>query len=188
MIRYKKIIGIIVFFLLAFVFGIFFNFFYNSFLFETYPQKYSKQVSEMSNKYDVPETIIYAVIKIESNFDPTAISSAGAIGLMQIMPSTFEWLTTDVLKENLPPESINNPDINIKYGVAMLSRLYKYYGNWETVFAAYNAGMGNVNKWLDDNTISDRYGNLKNIPFDETRKYVEKVTDAIKIYNKLYYK
>ena len=70
----------------------------------------------------------------------------------------------------------------------MLSRLYKYYGNWETAFAAYNAGMGNVNKWLENRDYSDRFGNLKNIPFEETRQYVEKVTRTVKVYNKLYYK
>jgi len=188
MTKYKKIFCILSVFLVALVFGIIFSSIYNTFLLETYPRKYSEQVSAMSFEYNVPEAIIYAVIKTESDFDKNAVSSAGAIGLMQIMPSTFEWLTNDVLKENLPIKALNDPNVNIKYGVAMLSRLYKYYGNWETTFAAYNAGMGNVNKWLDDRSVSDRFGNLKNIPFEETRRYVEKVTNTIKVYNKLYYK
>ena len=188
MIKYKKIICIVSVLLLAIILGTVFSSIYNAFLLETYPREYSEQVSAMASEYCIPEAIIYAVIRTESDFDENAVSSAGAVGLMQIMPSTFEWLTNDVLKENLPIESIKDPDTNIKYGVAMLSRLYKYYGNWETVFAAYNAGMGNVNKWLEDRTISDRNGNLRNIPFEETRRYIEKVTNAIKVYNKLYYK
>lgn len=188
MIKRKKILCILSVFFVALVFGMIFSSIYNTFLLESYPRKYYEQVAAMSSEYDVPEAIIYAVIKIESDFNENAVSSAGAIGLMQIMPSTFEWLTNDVLKENLTKDFLNDPNVNIKYGVAMLSRLYKYYGNWKTVLAAYNAGMGNVNKWLDDRSISDRFGNLKNIPFEETRRYVEKVSNAIKVYNKLYYK
>lgn len=188
MTKQKKLFYFILIILIAVTFATVFSSFYDTFLLEAYPRKYSEQVSAMSIEYNIPEAIIYAVIKIESNFDENAVSSAGAIGLMQIMPSTFEWLTKDVLKENLPTSSLNDPNINIKYGVILLSRLYKYYGNWKTALAAYNAGMGNVNKWLENRNFSDRFGNLKNIPFEETRQYIEKVTRTIKAYNKLYYK
>jgi soluble lytic murein transglycosylase len=106
---------------------------------------------------------------------------------MQLMPSTFEWLTNDILNENLSAAMLKDPGVNIRYGTFLLSRLYGQYGNWKTVFAAYNAGMGNVNKWLEDERYSDGSGNLTFIPFAETRRYVELADKSAGIYKRLYY-
>ena len=105
---------------------------------------------------------------------------------MQLMPSTFEWLTTSVLKENLTPQDIIDPQTNIRYGTYMLSWLYKLLGDWETVFAAYNAGIGNVNSWLE-NELYSQNGKLTHIPFPETREYVQRQLSHIKKYENLYY-
>jgi len=140
-------------------------------------------------EYNVPEAVIYAVIKVESDFDPVAESSAGAIGLMQLMPSTFEDLTVNFLKENLDKHAIYVPEINIKYGTYYLSYLYQYFDckSWDIAFAAYNGGMGNVQKWLADPELSDENGNLTNIPFEETENYVKKVCATVADYEKIYY-
>ena len=72
-----------------------------------HPKDYSEYVSKYSEEYNIPEYVIYAVIKVESDFDPTAKSSVGAMGLMQMMPDTFEWLTgSEHLREYLPTESL----------------------------------------------------------------------------------
>ena len=132
----------------------------------------------------MPTEIVFAVIKTESNFDPNAISSAGAVGLMQIMPSTFLWLN-ELLGEEHPVDALYDPEINIRYGTFFLSYLYRYYQNYQTVFAAYNAGMGRVSEWLESDEYS-RDGKLIHIPYAETASYVEKVTRRAEIYRKLY--
>ena len=155
----------------------------------THPKKYSEYVSKYSKEYGIPEHIIYAVIKVESNFDPKARSSAGAMGLMQMMPETFLWLTGGQhLGENLPADALYDPEVSIKYGAYYLRYLYRKFDyNWDNAFAAYNAGEGNVKTWLSSDEYSDGEGGLKKIPFPETKNYVKKVNKNIKSYKKLYY-
>ncbi len=149
----------------------------------THPMKYSEYVSQYSEEYGVPEEIIYAVIKCESSFETDAKSSGGAVGLMQMLPATFEDLCRR-LGEEYNESLLYDPKISIKYGTYYLSYLYSRYGVWETVYAAYNAGYGRVDGWLDDPEIGVD-GRLYNIPFKETRNYVERVSQARTVYSKL---
>ncbi|MBE6547513.1 MAG: lytic transglycosylase domain-containing protein [Ruminococcaceae bacterium] len=150
------------------------------------PGEYASFVDEYSEKYDVPQHIIYAVMKAESGFDRTARSQDNAIGLMQMVEDTFMEITEERLHENLPFSSLYEPQISIRYGTYYLSYLYKIYGNWSVVFAAYNAGLGNVNEWLASKEYSADGKTLDSIPFKETRKYVSRVERYIKKYDKLY--
>ena len=156
---------------------------------KTHPREFEDIVSRYSKEYGIPEYILYAVIKTESDFDPSAESSAGARGLMQMMPETFLWLTgSDHLNENLPAEALYDPEVSIKYGAYYLRYLYRKFDyNWDTVFAAYNAGEGNVRAWLSDDEYSDGKGGLRKIPFSETKNYLKKVNTNIDHYKKLYY-
>ena len=155
----------------------------------THPYDYSQYISKYAYEYNIPESVIYAVIKVESNFDADAESSVGACGLMQIMPKTFEWLTGDEhLGEHLNKRMLFDPETNIKYGTYYLSYLYKKFDrNTNTVLAADNGGEGNVAKWLKDPAYSDDGKNLKDIPFKETKNYVSKVNNEIQAYKDLYY-
>ncbi|MBR6680768.1 MAG: lytic transglycosylase domain-containing protein [Clostridia bacterium] len=157
---------------------------------KTHPTDFSSYVKTYASEYNIPEYIIFAVIETESGFDKDAESSVGARGLMQMMPSTFEWLTgPEHLGERLPSSKLYDPEISIKYGTYYLNYLYKKFDyNWDNTFAAYNAGEGNVAEWLESDKYSDGKGNLVNIPFKETAHYVKKVNDNIEIYKKLYYK
>ena len=157
---------------------------------ETHPNDFKSYVKTYASEYNVPEYIIFAVIETESGFDKNAESSVGARGLMQMLPSTFKWLTgPDHLGENLGADKLYEPEISIKYGTYYLNYLYKKFDyNWDTAFAAYNAGEGNVAEWLEDEKYSDGKGNLTKIPFKETENYVKKVNDNIEIYKTLYYK
>ncbi len=164
-----------------------------------YPVKYSEYVEKYSKEYNVPEALIYAIIKTESDFEADAVSRAGAVGLMQFMPDTFCDITTNFLYENLDVGMRYDPETSIKYGAFYLSWIYRtYIQNWETALAAYNAGIGNVfgytdsetgewiEGWIDDPQYSDDGITLKKIPFKETRNYVKKVTRAWEKYEKLY--
>lgn len=147
-----------------------------------YPRPFPEIVAAASEKYDIPVEVIYSVIKVESNFDITAESRAGALGLMQILPDTFLWLC-ERRKEKLDINLLFDPAVNIDYGVYYLRYLLDYYkGDMTLVYAAYNAGMGNVNKWL-----KSQNGTLTYIPYEETRKYIDRITNTIDIYKKLIY-
>lgn len=151
-----------------------------------YPQKFSEYVSKYAYEYGIPEYVVYSVIKVESSFDSGAVSDDGAVGLMQMMPDTFNWLTS-MRKENLDSAMLYDPETNIKYGTYYLSYLYVRYGSWDEVYAAYNAGQGTVDEWLADPSLIDQNGKLDKIPFAETGEYVEKLEKANDIYKRLYY-
>ena len=153
---------------------------------QIYPRDYSAYVEAASEAYSVPEPIIYAMIKCESNFDPSAVSSAGAVGLCQIMPDTFLWLTDQVLFDHFEAGMLYDPETNIRYGTYYLSRLYDQFGDWSLAFAAYNAGPGRVDGWLADPELADGEGGLRSIPFKETRNHVKKMNRAWERYEKLY--
>ncbi len=151
-----------------------------------YPQKYDDYVQVYAYEYGVPEYVLYSVIKVESDFSSGAVSDAGAIGLMQMLPTTFVWLTSEN-GENLDSAMLYDPKTNIKYGAYYLSKLYLQFGTWDEVYAAYNAGPTKVTEWLSDEKYSDDGKTLDKIPYKETRDYVKKVKKANEIYKKLYY-
>ena len=156
---------------------------------KTHPLKYTEYVEKYAEQYKVPKTLIYAIIKTESDFQSNAVSRVGAVGLMQMMPSTFKDITENFLYENLDVGMLYDPETNIRYGVFYLSWLKTFYDNWDCVIAAYNGGLGNVDKWLKDKDISEdgKTLNIKNIPFEETRNYVKKVNKSEEKYIKLYF-
>lgn len=168
--------------------GILINELWNTIDKKLHPTDYSEIVAAASEEFDIPQYIIYATIKVESNFDPNAVSSVGAIGLMQMMPSTFEWLTGEEhLNENLSTKMLDDPEVSIRYGTYYLSYLYKKFDyNWDNTFAAYNGGEGNVAKWLKSPEYSDLKGNLTSIPYKETANYVKKINKELNTYKALY--
>ena len=150
-----------------------------------YPIAYQDIISAASEEFGVPKDLLYGVIWCESRFRPDAQSSAGACGLMQMTPSTFEEV---LWRLDLPEDTdIFAPDQNIRCGAFYLHRLYDLYGeNWDTALAAYNAGMGNVNNWLSDPRYSADGETLQKIPFSETAAYVERVQETKDVYRELY--
>ncbi len=152
-----------------------------------YPKKYEDIVNEVSIKYNLKPQLIYAVIKTESNFDPNAKSSAGAVGLMQITGDTFSWLQS-ITKENIDAMYLYDPYININYGAMFLSMLREKYYSDEVMLSAYNAGMTPVERWLKDENLSLLGEQLNYIPYKETRNYVKKVIKSQEMYERLYFK
>ncbi len=148
-----------------------------------YPLKYTDTVNRYVEEYDLPPSLVYGVIHTESHFDETAISSVGAKGLMQIMDSTFDWVLQKLGEEE---GDVFNADTNIRCGTKLLRILSDEYTHTETVLAAYNAGIGNVSKWLANEEYSDDGETLHTIPIEETRNYVKRVLNAQKMYQNLY--
>ena len=152
-----------------------------------YPFGYKEEILEASEKYDLSPEFISAVIYTESKFNENAESSAGAKGLMQLLPSTFEWLRT--LRGVSEDEELDIMDAktNIDYGCYYISYLTKRYGDPYTAMAAYNAGQTRVDEWLSDEEYSKDSKTLDKIPFAETSNYVEKIKTAEPRYKKLYF-
>ena len=150
-----------------------------------YPKAYGELVAREAAEFGLEEHLVYAVIKTESGFDEDAQSHADAHGLMQLTQPTFDWMA-----ELHPPENgggdIFDPGDNIHCGCALLRLLLDHYGHLEVALAAYNAGMGNVDGWLQDSAYSQDGETLHTIPYPETAAYVEKVQRAYHIYQRLY--
>ena len=126
---------------------------------------------------------ILAIIKAESGFRPEAESHAGARGLMQIMPATAEWLAEMMGLDDFEPEDVWLPEVNIALGSYFINWLVRYYhGNIDLALAAYNAGMGNVNRWLNDPLFSYDGWELMEVPFSETRMYLHRVRTNQRVY------
>ncbi|MBU5636486.1 transglycosylase SLT domain-containing protein [Geomonas sp. Red69] len=147
----------------------------------TYPLAFRDDVAKNAAAHAVPESLVYAVMRTESNYFPAALSPVGAVGLMQIMPSTAEAMSKGDSKR------LTTPDLNIKLGTQHLKDLLELYGrNLTLAVAAYNAGSGNVKRWQKG------YGDLpedefvESIPFRETREYVKKVVSSMQMYQRLY--
>lgn len=143
----------------------------------SHPIVYWEEVSSASADFDVPAYIIYAVIKTESGFRKNAVSPKGAVGLMQILPATYQEIQEEL---SLPPDGLASPAVNIRAGTYYLSKLYKRFGDWRIAFAAYNAGPGTVAGWLQSDPTLD------SIPYTETRQYVILVNRAYREYMRLY--
>lgn len=148
-----------------------------------YPMRYKGLVERYASEFDVDSSLIYSIMKNESGFSEKAVSNKNAIGLMQITPSTAEWISEKIDANDY---CLSDPDVNIRFSCWYISYLYKSFGSIETAVAAYNAGEGNVKKWLNDDRYSFDGKSLSVIPFGETEKYVKNVMSSYKIYNKLY--
>lgn len=149
------------------------------------PYSYDTLIEKYSKENGLKKELVAAVIYQESRFDPNVASHRGAKGLMQIMPETGEWVS---LKMGLDytEDMLLDPETNVKMGTWYLKYLLDYYeGDERLALAAYNAGFGNVDQWMEDDSLY--YGDyLHNIPFSETENYVETIEKMEKIYKDMY--
>ena len=180
----KKLLSIILIIIII-IFGINYNKIKNITLKKIYKIDYSEYVEKYSEEYQVDKYLIYATIKAESNFNEEAISSKGAKGLMQLMQTTAEEIAAKINIE-ITEENILNPDININIGTKYISTLIQKYQNIELSLSAYNAGSGNVDKWIANGTLKDDGSDIENVPYKETNNYVRKILRDYEVYKKLY--
>lgn len=150
-----------------------------------YPIKYGNFVEIYAAENNLDEYFVYAVIECESGYDERALSYADARGLMQLTPDTFRWLQSKT-GESLGEEMLYDAQTNIKYGCYFYGVLFEKYADEVTALAAYHAGMGNVSKWLKDESYSRDGKTLYDMPFKNTKNYVNKVIKTRNIYSKLY--
>jgi peptidoglycan lytic transglycosylase len=143
-----------------------------------YPLRYSAIVRGHAANYHLDPALLAAVIETESKFNANARSSAGAVGLMQLTPSTAKGIAEYTGGHNFHLSDLTNPEINVRYGAWYLRHLLdRYHGDERLALAAYNAGEENVDRWQSEH---------KGIQFPETRDYVSKVERLKKIYRRAY--
>ncbi|MGI6260420.1 MAG: lytic transglycosylase domain-containing protein [Acutalibacteraceae bacterium] len=165
--------------------GLFFA--YRAYQRASYPRKYSEYVGRYAAEYDVDSVFIYAIIKTESDFRPDAVSGDDACGLMQLLPSTLEWLQTLTAEDDhYVRADLFDPEINIRYGVYFLSILFEKFAEPDTVAAAYHAGLNGVQKWLQNSEYSADGVTLQKIPYADTAQYVARIHRRCEIYRSLY--
>ncbi len=155
-----------------------------------YPQEASVAplIRENAQAYGLPEAILWATVRTQSNFQSNAVSSDGAIGLMQLTPETFRFICTEVLGEEATDSGmLYEPSTNLRAGAAYLSYLYERYGVWDMVYAAYTVGIDEVDVWLTNPDLLTPLGELSSVPNEEAAKYVKQMQRTVKLYNQLYY-
>lgn len=141
---------------------------------------------DVVEKSGLDETLVYAVMKAESGFEEESFSSAGAVGLMQLMPATAEFVCRmNGLEYEF--ERLTDGEYNTRLGCLYLAYLLRRFECIDTTLAAYNAGEGTVTEWLKNSEYSLDGKTLKNIPYEETARYVKKVEKFRKIYQFFYH-
>lgn len=152
-----------------------------------YPLRYEDSIRLNADRFGLDPYHVAAVIRTESDFDPQAVSRAGAMGLMQIMPETGDWIAGKLGVADFTPEMLLEPERNIEFGCWYLQFLNeRFTADQNLVSAAYNAGHNKVSSWLEDESISEDGEHLHAIPYKETRDYVQRIAAAYEQYRRLY--
>ena len=153
---------------------------------QVYPIKYETYINKYSKELGIDPLLTLAIIKTESNFKEDVSSKSGAIGLMQLMESTAEEQAKKIGVE-YTKENLVEPETNIQLGLSYFDTLLTHFNeNYVLAFAAYNAGLGNVEKWIEQGLITKDGKGVENIPFPETNMYVRKIIRNYKMYQELY--
>ena len=151
-----------------------------------YPLQYESIVRAHADNYGIDPSLLAAVIYTESKFDPDAKSPAGAVGLMQLLPETAQGIADHTGGGNYRPSDLYDPELNIRYGAYYLARMARKYRDhpqaMDLALAAYNAGQGNVDRWV----AATPAGAPVRIPFRETRDYLERVHRLQGLYQRGY--
>lgn len=152
----------------------------------TYPKLYWQEARQYAETFGVDPYLVMALIKVESNFRPSAKSKSGALGLMQIMPDTGRWAAGMLNTDNYYDSRLLVPEFNIMIGTWYITNLLATYNEPAIALAAYNAGRGNVDRWLADGTWSGAVDSASDVPYRETEDFINRVMRAWEAYERTY--
>lgn len=152
----------------------------------TYPMDYAPMVRARAGEYGLEPAYVAAVVLAESGYNPNAVSSANAQGMMQLLPDTAAWIAPKLGEEYIEG-SLFDAEINMRYGCWYLDFLMRRYnGDKRCASSAYHAGQGTVDKWLQNPEYSKDGATLDVIPYKSTDTYVQRVLKYYEKYTKLY--
>ncbi|MFH1875032.1 MAG: transglycosylase SLT domain-containing protein [Pseudomonadota bacterium] len=142
---------------------------------QSYPQAYQAIVQRFVGQNLDPD-LVYSLMRAESTYQPEVVSAAGAIGLMQLMPTTAKRMSDELGETKFDVHDLYKPAKNIEYGITYLKKLYDLFpDNTAAVLASYNAGEEAVARWLNHGQYDDIEEFIEEIPYDQTNQYVKKV-------------
>lgn len=151
-----------------------------------FPFRHKEVILKYSKENNLDPYLVVSVIMAESKFNAQAKSNKDAMGLMQITETTGEWIAEQMGLSEYTQDKLYQEEYNIKMGCWYLNNLREEFGDRDLYVAAYNAGRGRVNEWLNDKEYSKDGKKIDYIPYKETKKYVDKVNTYYKIYKKIY--
>lgn len=151
------------------------------------PEAYADFISADAAEFGVPEAVIWAMARQESNFVSSKIGSSGEVGLMQLTSGQYADICERLLHTAGDSGLLYDPSSNLRAGTALLSDLYSRYGNWETVYAAWYAGTDQIDLWLADPDLANGLGGFKKIPDRETERFINALSASVRKYTDLYY-
>ena len=150
-----------------------------------YPLVYEDEIAAVAEKYDLDPYLVAAVARTESGFDPDARSHAGAVGLMQLLPKTAEWVTSLDSWKGPDNPALTNPQDSLELGACYLAYLQRTLDDPTAAIAAYNAGQNAVRGWIKKAGGSASFG-MEDIPYPETQEFVRRVERYRTIYQKVH--
>jgi soluble lytic murein transglycosylase len=143
-----------------------------------FPLEYEQVIRSNASRRDLDPALVAAVVYAESRFDPNARSHAGALGLMQLLPETAEFIARNTGGTEFVVADLRDPEINVRYGTWLLRYLLdRYEGDTGLALAAYHAGPANVDRWIEDGS---------GIVFADTRAYLDEVERVRDVYRRAY--
>ena len=152
-----------------------------------YPMTYAPEIRAAAAEFSLDPAYVASVVLAESSFDAEAVSSAGAIGLMQIMPDTGEWIAGKLEDEPFDVQRLYQPEVNLRYGCWYLRFLLdRYDEDMYTASTAYHQGQGRVDQWLEDPQYSQDGRTLTAISSAVTDTYVNRIMESYAHYQELF--
>ncbi|WP_229263791.1 lytic transglycosylase domain-containing protein [Cohnella cholangitidis] len=153
-----------------------------------YPISFTEEIKRNAALYELDPLLIAAIIRVESNYKLNAVSPKGAVGIMQIMPDTANWILE---QDDFGSITVKDAGQEAHAGIALGSWYVKelnrqFDGNLIISLAAYNAGPGKVRQWLQKGVWNGEEQTIRDIPYGETRHYVQRVMYYYKKYQKVY--
>ncbi|MBR3015601.1 MAG: lytic transglycosylase domain-containing protein [Clostridia bacterium] len=156
---------------------------------DAHEPKYRDLIEQYAAEYQINPAYVSAIIKQESNYDPRAVSSKGARGLMQFMPDTFEWVKKNCGYRSADFDKVYEPEAAIKMGCYLLRYIVKQIGTDDPILVAcaYHAGWGVVPTWLQNYSSDGKTLRISEIPKTDTQTYAGRVVNSYAIYLQHYY-
>ncbi len=152
-----------------------------------YPLGYSGSLREAAGENGLPASLVAAVVREESRFRPGAVSPKGALGLMQLMPSTAEWIAVSLGEDDFEIGDLLEPETNLRMGCWYLAHLVEVFDGSEIpAIAAYNGGVGRVAGWIGEDVWDGSAQHLEDIPTPETREFLRRVLASRRIYRGMF--
>lgn len=146
--------------------------------------EYKSEIICAAKRYGLQPSLVFAIVRTESRFDKNAVSSKGAVGLMQLCTSTAKYVAD---MKGLTSYDLTDVKTNLDFGCFYFNYLLDKFNEKDVCLAAYNAGEGNVKNWLSDSKYSADGKTLDDIPLPETKEYVSRVNKSLRKYQNLYF-